>query len=222
MTQLRDYIYHQEPAGVIYCGDCLKILPLLQDKSIDLVLTDPPYGINLDTSYRKFINSPQYEKVMNDNIKFDPRPIIKQFCSIPIIIWGAQNFCNLLPEKPGWIAWIKILKNGANIRQAEMELAWTNFIKRSVGFRQTWIGAVRGSEANGRQLYHPTEKSIELFRWCISLAKKSIGTVLDPFLGSGTTAVAAKQLGRKFIGVEICEAYCKIAVDRLRQEELPL
>lgn len=212
--------FHQEPAGVIYCADCMDILPKIPDKSIDLVLTDPPYGINLDTSYKKFKNAVSYSNIKNDDKQFDPRPLLKYY-SIPMIIWGAQFFCHLLPSEGGWIAWIKTQRNGAKIRQAEMELAWTNFINRSVGFRQTWIGAYRESEIAGRSLVHPTEKSIELFRWCITLTSNS-NLVLDPFLGSGTTAVAAKQLGRKFIGIEIEEKYCRIAVERLKQEVLML
>jgi len=213
--------FYQEPAGVIYCADCLDILPRIPDKAIDLVLTDPPYGINLDTSYKKFKNAVSYSTITNDDKKFDPRPLLK-FYYTPMIIWGAQFFCHLLPPEGGWIAWIKTNRNGGKIRQAEMELAWTNFINRSVGFRQLWIGAYRESEASGRKLVHPTEKSIELIRWCIKICTKNPQIILDPFLGSGTTAVAAKQLGRKFIGIEIEEKYCQIAVERLRQEVLPL
>jgi site-specific DNA-methyltransferase (adenine-specific) len=210
--------FHREEAGVIYCADCLDILPKIPAGAIDLVLTDPPYGIGLDTSYDKFKNSKQYQTIEGDDVPFDPRPLL-QFYSCPMILWGGNCFADRLPRHTGWLAWFKTGRNGAKIRQAEMELAWTNFIARPQAYRLTWIGAYREGET--RKVFHPTQKPIELIRWCIELGNGA-NTILDPFLGSGTTAVACKELGRKFIGIEIEEKYCHIAVDRLRQGVLAL
>ncbi len=131
---------------------------------------------------------------------------------------GGYFFWVTLPRHPGWLAWIKTHRNGAKIRQSEMEMAWTNFVNRPQCFRTLWNGYLRDLRGDPTGL-HPTMKPIALMRWCLELSG-DVNLILDPFLGSGTTAVAAKQLGRKFVGVEIEEKYCKIAVDRLRQEEL--
>jgi len=207
--------YYEHAGITIYHGDCRDILPHLGP--VDLVLTDPPYGIALDTSYKKYKNSISYEVVTNDANLFDAG-FLHQY-GRKSIIWGGNCFANTLPNHPGWIAWIKIGRNGGKIRQAEMELAWTNFISRSQCFRWTWIGAYR--EGNEHQMSHPTQKPLPLMKWCISLADNP-QTILDPFMGSGTTLVAAKQLGRKAIGIEIEEKYCEIAVKRLAQEVLAL
>ena len=200
--------YYQEDGIVIYCGDCRDILPTLEP--VDLVLTDPPYGISLDTSYSKYKNSISYNAIKNDEIPFNAFFLLQY--GKKLIIWGANCFANTLPNFPGWLAWIKIDRNGAKIRQSEMELAWTNFIARPQCFRWTWIGAYK--EGQEHCMVHPTQKPLPLMRWCLSFAD---GNVLDPFMGSGTTPVAAKHLGRKAIGIEIEEKYCEIAVKRLAQ-----
>jgi len=207
--------YYNHAGITIYLGDCRDILPQLEP--VDLVLTDPPYGIALDTSYAKFKNSIAYQAIHMDNENFDasflPSYGKKQ------IIWGGNCFANTLPNHPGWLAWIKINRNGGKIRQSEMELAWTNFITRPQCFRWTWIGAFR--EGQEHMMLHPTQKPLPLILWCIEKADP-VTTILDPFMGSGTTLLAAKQLARKAIGIEIEEKYCEIAVRRLSQEILPL
>ena len=200
----------------VICADCRDVLGQIPADGIDAVITDPPYGIALDTSYKKFNSAIAYRPVCGDDQPFDPAPLLR-FRSRPMIVWGGNCFADGLPAQTGWLAWVKIGKNHARIRQAEMELAWTNFIRRSQAFRFTWIGAYK--EGHTQRLHHPTQKPIELMRWCISLVPDA-QVILDPYAGSGTTLVAAKQLGRTYIGIEIDPDYCRIAEDRLAQGEI--
>lgn len=198
---------------VIYNADCRDILPLIPDKSIDLVLTDPPYGIGLDTNYNKFKNAKSYTEIIGDNEEFNPDLLLA--LNTKLIIWGGNCFANKLPNFNGWLAWFKTARNDTRIRQAEMELAWTNCIRRSQAYRYTWIGAYRES-GEDISYQHPTQKPFSLIKWCLGLVPDE-QIILDPYLGSSTTAMASKVLGRKCIGIEIEQKYCDIAVKRLAQ-----
>jgi len=210
--------YYSHAGITIYCGDCRDILPHV---TADVVVTDPPYGIGLDTRARYHANS-DHLAIHGDDAAFDPSPILA--LGLPTILWGANHYCDKLPPTPGWLAWIKVIFDGAfgtrtmDKRQAEMELAWTNCAPRPKSLRHLWDGVFRDSEHGTR--FHPAQKPVAVLRWCLSFVPD--GTILDPFMGSGTTLVAAKQLGRKAIGIEIEERYCEIAVKRLAQEVLPL
>jgi len=213
--------YYEEPGIIIYHGDCRDILSHLP--KVDLVLTDPPYGINYNRevepqSKHVFSHRSQLSVVAFDDEPFDPVP----FLSIGRgrIFWGANCYASRLPDSPKWLSWDKVTRNALKLRIAEIELAWTDCVGRSQCFRYLWSGSYRAGEH--REYYHPTQKPVLLMRWCMELPGVPIGTILDPFMGSGTTLVAAKQLGRKAIGIEIEKKYCDIAIDRLKQEVLPL
>jgi len=178
---------------------------------VDVVITDPPYGISYDASHEKYKNGIAREAATWDVNPFDPAPILA--LGYPTIMWGGNCFSSRLPDHPGWLSWLKTVRNGADIRQADMELAWTNFIRRSQTFRHLWIGAYRDSES-GMSNQHPTQKPIAVMRWCIEVAGHP-NTILDPYMGSGTTGVACMQLGRRFIGIEIEPKYFDIAVERI-------
>ena len=219
--KLSDYEYYREPAGVIYCGDCLSILPLLEDK-VDLVLTDPPYGIfkNMDSDGLMFGQKTIYSKDKKAP-KWDRRPddaLLRQIrdFSPSYVIWGGNYFASALGDCRGVLVWNKMTGNNS---YADGEMAFSNICGTMRIFNHQWCGAFKNSE-RGKRAVHPTQKPTQLMEWAILLDKSNPQTILDPFLGSGTTALAAKQLGRKFIGIEISENYCKIAVERLRQEEL--
>lgn len=199
--------YYDEKGIVIYHGDCREILPHLP--KVDLVLTDPPYGIGDKMQGGTWGSVEKYA----DFRKWDIAPTTTQLTTIikhgnKAIVWGGNYF--VLPPSRGWLVWDK--RNAVHT-MADCELAWTNFdkpIKRfssGVGIH-TWG--------------HPTEKPMQLFFWCIEQDNDKPMTILDPFMGSGTTLVAAKQLGRKAIGIELEEKYCEIAVQRLAQDVLPL
>jgi len=139
-------------------------------------------------------------------------------------IWGANHYCDKLPPTAGWLAWIKVIFDGAfgtrmmDKKQAEMELAWTNCVSRPKSYRHLWDGVFRDSECGTK--YHPAQKPVAVMQWCLSLMPT--GSVVDPYMGSGPVLVAAKNLNRQAIGIEIEERYCEIAAKRLAQGALPL
>jgi site-specific DNA-methyltransferase (adenine-specific) len=213
--------YYEEEGIVIYHADCRDILPHLP--KVDLVLTDPPYGINYNRedepqSKHVFQHRGQLTTVRNDDVAFDPSFLLA--VGNGHIFWGANCYASRLPDNPKWLAWDKVINNGLALRIAEVELAWTDCVGRSQAFRYLWSGGYRAGEIG--QYLHPTQKPIELMRWCMTRPGVPDGLILDPFMGSGTTLRAAKDLGRKAIGIEIEEKYCEIAVKRLAQEVLPL
>ena len=203
--------YYEHDGQTIYLGDCRDILPELP--KVDLVLTDPPYGINYDTSHSKYKDGIARSVVVGDAEPFDPTPLLR---FERLILWGGNCYASRLPESPKWLAWVKTARDDADIRQADMELAWTNCVGRPRVFHHLWIGAYKASESGIRN-EHPTQKPLELMRWCLNLVPDA-DTILDPYCGSGTTLRAAKDLRRKAIGIEIEEKYCEISAKRLQQE----
>ncbi|GAG83248.1 unnamed protein product [marine sediment metagenome] len=209
--QIEPYYNH---AGItIYHGDCLEILPQLEP--VDLVLTDPPYGIGYNRN-KKHKGYQENNLVFGDDSPFDPTPFL---CFKNLILWGGNCYASRLPDSKTWLAWHKTLTDNSKGQTSDFELAWTNCISRNRLFKYLWAGCYRQGEVG--QYFHPTQKPVNLMIWCIQLSKTK-GAILDPYMGSGATLVAAKELGRKAIGIEIEEKYCKIAVRRLSQEVLPL
>lgn len=211
--------YYENNNGVLYHGDCLEIMPQLGP--VDLVLTDPPYGISLPTNYKErgrccLAVCNNYKPVHDDNKPFNPSFLLE--LNKPTVLFGANYFADRLPASSGWIVWDKLRPVG--IDQADAEIAWTNFVKGVRVFRHLWHGMMRASE-HGKN-YHPTQKPVVLMEWVLMLRWTPQGTVLDPFLGSGTTAVACERLGRKWIGIEISEEYCEIAAKRIDAENRQL
>jgi site-specific DNA-methyltransferase (adenine-specific) len=210
--------YYSDDYATIYHGDCREILPSLP--KCDLLLTDPPYGINHPTDYKsrgrgKLAACTDYPPVHADNEPFDPAFLLA--LNLPMCLWGGNYYCRRLPEKSGWLVWDK--ERPDDLDQATCELAWTNFVKGVRRFRFMWNGMLRdGNDV----LEHPTQKPAELWTWVLNLRWTPQGTILDPFMGSGTTLRAAKDLQRKSIGIEIEEKYAEIAAKRLSQEVLNL
>lgn len=207
--------YYQDSHATIYHGDCREILPQLP--KVDLVLTDPPYGISGSVGYnssfasrrskwqRRKGHTPQdWDKEALNDIGL----ILS--CGGSQIVWGG-NYLTLPPSR-GWLAWHK---PDAPPTMASIELAWTCFNMNARLF------SCSISATNAERVGHPTQKPLAVMLWCLGFAPLA-QTIIDPFMGSGTTLVAAKQLGRKVIGIEIFEAYCEIAAKRLQQEYLPL
>ena len=211
--------YYDDGRGiVIYNCDCRDLLPTLAPGSVDLVLTDPPYGIAHPTNYKSrgrenLAPCSDYAPVHGDSEPFDPAPWI----AWPCLLWGANYFADKLPPSSGWVVWDKMRPE--LLDQATVELAWTNFVKGVRVFRYLWNGMIR---AGDESLVHPTQKPVALMKWVIALPWTPDGTVLDPYMGSGSTIIAAKHLGRRAIGVEIEERYCEISAKRLSQYMLPL
>lgn len=209
--------YYEEDGIVIYNGNCLDVVPQLEP--VDLVLTDPPYGLK-ENAHRVASRGKLAATTDYGDFDWDKEPASKEEIQLALskgkqaIIWGGNYFH--LPPSRGWLVWDK--ENGGN-DFADCELAWTN-IKMSVRIlRHMWHGMLRKTERTVKRV-HPTQKPIALMAWCLGFAPEA-KTILDPFMGSGTTLRAAKDLGRKAIGIEIEEKYCEIAANRLRQSVLP-
>jgi hypothetical protein len=153
-----------------------------------------------------------YPEVHGDESQFDPRWLLAYGSAR--IIWGANYFAHLLEPMSGWLVWDKMRPD--ELDQATCELAWTDCVRGVRRFRHLWNGMIR---AGDDELCHPTQKPVALMQWCMTLRwTRELAVILDPFVGSGTTLRAAKDLGRKAIGIEIEEQYCEIAARRLEQE----
>jgi len=213
--------YYSEDGIEIFLGDCREVLP--QIGSVELVLTDPPYGLKQDRAQvvsrgkrgpesKRFVPATDYGDFGWDSTPASDLAIQMTVASADqAIVWGGNYFC--LPPSAGWLVWDKV--NGKS-DFADCELAWTNLPQAVRLFRHMWNGMMRESE-NDAPRVHPTQKPLALFKWCLSFAPGA-ETILDPFMGSGTTLRAAKDLGRRAIGIEIEEKYCEIAAKRLSQK----
>lgn len=198
----------------LFQGDCLEILPTLEAGSVDAMICDPPYGIDFDTDFRRFTGGVSrqrsaHARIINDDKPFDPSP----FLSFPtVILFGANNFSNKLPQG-SWLIWDK--RQGEKpLMTSDGEAAWCNRGHGIYIYNHVWDGFLRGNE-QGIARKHPTQKPVALMEWCIEKYTKPGDTILDPFMGSGTTGVAALHTGRKFIGIEMDAGYFQIAQERI-------
>ena len=187
----------------LYLGDCRDVLPTLG--KVDAVITDPPYGIGRDGK-KRCTRHAGYESKGWDYLR--PENALKMITEFhyPSIIWGGNYFADILPKSDKWLVWDK----NQRIDQSDCELAWT-----------TLSGALRVFNLGRHVLnidgaVHPTQKPIKLMQWCLSFLPDA-ETILDPFMGSGTTGVACVNLGRKFIGIELDPDYFDIACRRIEE-----
>lgn len=192
--------------ATLYLGDCRDILPHLP--KADAVVTDPPYGI--DAGNMKLGNAAAGRIDFCDWDSEAPDLNFLVSLEIPSIIWGGQYFSSL-PPKDAWLVWHK----GEGMRGrsfAEAELAWTNL---AIKTRQ--ISLAPNNDPGLRQgRVHKCQKPVPLMKWCLSFLPDA-QTILDPFMGSGTTGVAAIQAGKSFIGVEREGSYFEAACRRIRE-----
>ena len=210
--------YYDHDGITIYHGDCREILPDLGGVMADLVLTDPPYGIGMDKGFEGFggfgtpIKRRQYDDAWDDKrpdkVVFD---LILARCK-KAVIFGGNFFADLLPQGSHWVVWDKL---NTMPSFGDCELAWTNVDRKSVKKKTVEYNGLLGKE-QARQ--HPTQKPLKLMQLLIEDYSEPGHLILDPFMGSGTTLRAAKDLRRKAIGIEIEEKYCEIAAKRLEQE----
>jgi DNA modification methylase len=206
--------YYSEGGITIYHGDCREILPALWFGA-DLVLTDPPYGI------KRFEKGFGYTRFRGHGaetrgIEWDRRPDSETLDLVlssakHAIVWGANNFS--LPPSEYFLVWDKE-QTVPNFASAE--LAYTNLRIPAKVFRYS---IHRHNQTSTKE--HPTQKPLALMKWCLQFAPEA-ARVIDPFMGSGTTLVACKEMARLCVGIEREERYCEIAAKRLAQGVLPM
>lgn len=193
-------IEHLADGVTLYLGDCREILPTLGD--VDAVVTDPPYGIGFAAQPTKWQRrAGQVAETWDDAVASDLAAIIAK--GNIQIVWGGNYYS--LPVSRGWLSWFK---PDAPPSMGNFELAWTSMDRTA---RQISVSI---GETNAERCGHPTQKPLAVMKWCLGLIDAK--TILDPFMGSGTTGVAAVKLGRRFIGIEIEPKYFDIACRRIQ------
>jgi site-specific DNA-methyltransferase (adenine-specific) len=213
--------YYDHAGITIYHGDCREILPGL---SADLVLTDPPYGIAVDTDNSRFsggtagnvakggngVGSANGRPIVGDAAPFDPSFLLAH--GEHQVIWGWNHYPDKLP-RGACLVWLKRYDEAFGSFLSDAETAWMSKGHGVYCRRDLSNNSIATSRA------HPTQKPVPLMAWCLAFFPYA-KTVLDPFMGSGTTLVAAKNLGLRATGIEIEERYCEAAAKRLSQEVL--
>lgn len=211
--------YYQDDSITLYHEDCRDILPYLSP--VDLVLTDPPYGIGWNAQKANLPGSHKFDNIKNDDglecVEFLFQWLLPDQCAV---VFGANCFSQLLPHRGRWICWDKRCSEKADrMLGSPFELAWSN---RKSGYDRMYRilhgGVVNANGVNGKgPRFHPTEKPILLMQRIIEQDYKKSQIILDPLAGSGTTLIAAKRLGRKAIGIELEQKYCDIIIKRLEE-----
>jgi len=201
--------------ATLYLGDCIDILPTLP--KVDAVITDPPYGMDYrPEKWKKYSGEKSdWMPIYGDDKKFNPAPFLD---FDDVILWGFNYYSDLLPVGALLIWDKRCNESGDKMYGASIESAW---MKNQSGTRIKRLlhGGVVNADSfkgNNEMRMHPTQKPIALMAWCIEQANNPI-TILDPFMGSGTTGVAAIQMNRKFIGIEREPKYFDIACQRIEQ-----
>ena len=216
-------VVHLSDSVTIIHGDWRDAMPL----PCDAVVSDPPYGFNYNPNRTRNKTSVQrglvlkdrdWKQIHGEGDEFDPRPLL---VAPIVLLWGANHYAHLLPSSKRWLVWDK--RDGvASDLQSDCELAWCNVGGSVRMHRQLWRGVARAGEENiaisGEKL-HPHQKPVALMEWCLEQAGIGPGaTVLDPYMGSGTTGIACIRTGRKFIGIEIDAGHFSTARARLERE----
>ena len=218
----------QSGSVTLYCGDCLEILPEIS--GIDSIVSDPPYGIDFNYSAKRTRKSKldwdskgqgkdadrKWDKIIGDDKPFEPAHLTS---FQEVILWGANNYAGRLPSSRGWLIWDK-LGDKSPCHFGDVEIAWTNLDMVARIHRQLWRGIIRQGEenvSNGPKL-HPAQKPVALMSWCLGFTSGE--TICDPYMGCGSTGVAAIRQGRRFIGIELDPNYFETARQRIERELL--
>ncbi len=219
----------------LMCGDSFKeYKKLIQNDSIDLLLTDPPYGIDVVQNLQiggggplgfkdkrgtigggGIVKPRKYKPILNDDKPFDPTFMIEM--NIPSIIFGANNFASKLPDNSQWLVWDKKMEENYQNTFSDVELAWTNF-KGTICkvYRHLWAGLIRegNRKTELQERVHPTQKPVGLLGNIIQDYSKENDIILDLYGGSGSTLIACEQTDRKCYMMELDPHYCDVIIKR--------
>lgn len=203
--------------ATLILGDCYAVMEReFPDGGYDAIVTDNPYGKKNNNDYRRFSGGKKaharradgdggvkYPPVHGDDKPFDPAPFLH---AKQVILWGFNHFNQRVP-KGGGLVWVKRKPEAFGSFLSDAELGWEKGKEGVYCFTSY-------PQAMARERYHPTQKPVDLMEWCVN---RTTGTVLDPFMGSGSTGVACVNLGRKFIGIEFVPEYFDIACERVER-----
>lgn len=212
-------------SATLYLGDCRELSQLVDPQEVALI-SDPQYGagrfVSNHNSGRRGVGATMrrtdgdFAPSMGDEGEFNPVPWLYPNA----ILWGANHYCDRLPAGHRWLTWDKLAGKTPAPGTSDTEYAWTSEKGPSRTFTHLWRGIMRDGEenvVNGGKL-HPHQKPVALMQWCIDLQPYA-DTIFDPYMGSGTTGVAALRAGRRFVGVEINPDHFKTACERLENEQ---
>ncbi len=216
---------YQLGAHKIMCGDATKDLDNLYNTKPDIVITDPPYGMNLDTDWTDAKSSLEflkhtgasahgnkYPRVINDDKPFDPTYLLK---FKEVFLWGADYYKDKLPNDGSWFVWDKRLTEAFDrMYGSTFELCWSKVKHRREIIRVKWAGIFGTERQDVKGRLHPTQKPLEIPRFFIEKFSKENHIILDPYLGSGSTLIACEQTKRICYGMEIDPAYIDVIIKR--------
>ena len=212
-------IAFQNENVTLWHGDCREAMAAMPGESVDLLWTDPPYGHGYKSNGCCLVKKGNWQPTQGPKpLKWNEQPFDPaRWLNYPtVILWGANHYASKLPDSAAWLVWDKRGGTAEN-NLSDCELAWCNVGGSARLKMHMWNGLCRDSE-NGVHL-HPTQKPVVVMAWAMDKAKIPLGaTVLDPYMGSGTTAIACLRTGRKFIGIEKDPKHYATAVERISRE----
>jgi site-specific DNA-methyltransferase (adenine-specific) len=213
-----------------YLIDCMEYMRSLPDKAFDLAIVDPPYGIGVMTmNYTKSgaVRAHGYAAAKRRDYRkqgeWDVRPDEKYFRELfrvsgKQIVWGGNYFSDLLPPSKGFICWDKRCNDTMTNDFSDCEYAW---ISEELGvarmFRYVWNGMIQGNMKTKEERFHPTQKPVALYKWILSRYAKPGDKILDTHLGSGSSRIAAYDMGFDFVGCEIDKQYFDLQEKRFAE-----
>jgi site-specific DNA-methyltransferase (adenine-specific) len=210
-----------KPISEVYNMDCLAYMKSLPDKYFDLCIADPPYGIGecgaKNHSRSKLAKAQSYTPKTWDKQAL-PKEYFEEILRVSkkAIIWGANHFISKIPyDSSCWIVWDK--ENGNN-DFADCELAWTNFTTSVRRFKFRWQGMLQGDMKNKETRIHPTQKPIALYSWILDSYAVRNGKIFDPFLGSGSSRIAAYKKEFDFYACELDKEYYNAQEERFKKD----
>lgn len=213
----------------LLCADStlsVNVERVMREVNADLVFTDPPYGMNLDTDFSGMVGLGQgnvYRAIAGDQQPYDPGHIFETFprCQ-EIVLWGADYYAERIPRRNAgsWFVWDKA--NGGDAPNddydkmfgSNFELAWSRTKHKRALVRILWKGFFGLSQEDTKRRVHPTQKPTELARWFFDRFTKKGDCVVDLFLGSGSSLIAAAQIDRRCVALEVDPSYCQVIIDR--------
>lgn len=205
--------------ATLYLGDAREIVPTM--RGVHALISDPPYGINLKTNFAdrkcsRMTEANNYAPIAGDDVEFDPSHLL----SFPVVaLFGANYFSPRLPKADQWFVWDKRCGMAVN-DMSDAELVWVKGTSRISTrlLQHMWNGMLKDSERDQRRV-HPTQKPVAVMKWIIEQITKPDQIVADPYMGSGSTGVAAVESGRQFIGCELSPDYFDIACRRIEDAQ---